>query len=104
MKIANAGRIMFYHRTDVATAGRILRDGFIAEPAATYELSLEPTAPMRGSAILRIAVPLQVAEAVLKGPSQSLMGALREYFVCGASLQACRVSIVSERQTTYATG
>jgi hypothetical protein len=102
MNDPGVGRMLFYYRTDLETADRIMRDGFPTDLGFSCLLSLEVSDALRGTASLCIALPVQAATKVLGGLSQHLLGALREYVVPGALLATGYVSRVGDHVGGYA--
>lgn len=102
MKTADAGRMLFYHRTDRDTAERITRQGFAADPADSYLLSLEPSVTLKDTVILCIALPAQAAHDVLNGFLPDRMDGLHEFVVPSDLLQTGYVSLIPAPEASHA--
>jgi hypothetical protein len=104
MKTADAGRMLFYHCTDPDTADRITRQGFHADGAHAYLLSLERWSMQSNGVVLCIALPEQAAHDILNSVPQGSTGALREFVVPRDLLRTAYVSVERARNVCDASG
>jgi hypothetical protein len=96
--------MLFYHCTDPDTADRITRQGFHADGAHAYLLSLEPWSMQSNAVVLCVALPEQAAHDVLNSVPQDSTGVLREFVVPSDLLRTAYVSFVSGRSACDASG